>query len=88
MLEQVIQLAHALVLFVNVRISLFGFFQARQVSILILLVEERGSVDALQLGIVFVTLPISSGYRKQFERLDPRGGGHVRTVAKIDELRA
>ena len=44
-------------------IALLGFFQALQVGVLILLVEKRGAVDALQARIVLVALPISAGDR-------------------------
>ncbi len=68
-------------------IALLGFFQALQVCVLILLAEERRAVDALQLGIVLVAFPISAGDREQLERFESRGGRHVRTAAKIDEVR-
>ena len=58
-----------------------------EVLVQFLLGEERRAVDALQLLVVLVALPVGAGDREQLERLDLRGVRHVRAAAEIDEVR-
>ena len=68
-------------------VALLGFFELGQVLVQFLLGEERRAVDALQLRVLLVALPIRAGDREQLERLDLLGGRHVRAAAEIDEVR-
>ncbi len=63
-----------------------GFFEAREVGVEILLREEGGAVDALELRILLVAEPVSAGEACDFEGFDAAGGGHVRTTAEVDEV--
>src|SRR5271166_4178982 len=67
-------------------IALFRLFDLLQVRVEIFLREERSPVDALKLGILFITQPIRSGDVEQLERLDLAGRRDVRTAAEIGEL--
>ncbi len=58
-------------------------FQPGEVLVHLLAGKKCRAVNALQLGIVFVTQPISAGEAQYFEGLDPAGRGHVRPAAKI-----
>ena len=51
-------------------VALLGFFELGQVLVQILLGEERRAVDALQLRVLLVALPVGARDRKQLERLD------------------
>jgi hypothetical protein len=44
-------------------VALLGFLDPRQVGIQIFLAEKRGAVNALQLRIVLVALPIRARHR-------------------------
>jgi hypothetical protein len=54
-------------------VALLGIFQPGEILIQLLLGEERRAVDALQLLIVFITLPIRAGDGEQLECFDLRG---------------
>src|SRR5262249_30987090 len=66
-------------------VALPGFFDGVQVLFQVLLVEERGAVDALELRILLVAQPVSAGDAQELEGLDAPGGGHMRAAAEIDE---
>ena len=51
-------------------VALLGLFQPLQVLVQFLLGEEGGAVDALQLLVVLVALPVGAGDGQQLERLD------------------
>ena len=51
-------------------VALLGLFEPLEVFVQILLREERGAVDALQLLVVLVALPVRAGDGEQLERLD------------------
>src|SRR4051812_179202 len=67
-------------------IALLGLFEFGEVLVEIFLREERGAVDALQLGVLVVALPIGSGDREQLERLQLFGRRDVRAAAEVDEV--
>src|SRR5579863_921674 len=67
-------------------VALLGFFLFVQEVIEIFLREKRSPVDALQLRILLVTQPISTGYTQQLERLDFAGRRQMRTAAEVGEL--
>ena len=67
-------------------VAFLGLFDLFEVLVQVLLGKERGSVDALQLLVVFVALPVGAGDRKQLERLDLRSVGNVRAAAEVDEV--
>ena len=69
-------------------VALLGLFDLLEVLFQVLLGEERGAVDALELLVLLVALPVGAGDREQLERLDLRGVRDVRPAAEIDELRA
>ena len=67
-------------------IAAFGFLDAVEMRFELLLSEECHRINALELGIAFLTLPVSAGDVHQFERLDALGRRNVRATAEIDEL--
>ncbi len=69
-------------------VALLGLFQLLEVIVQVLLAEEGGAVDALQLLVMLVALPVSAGDGKQLESLDLGSVRHVRAAAEIDELRS
>ncbi len=66
-------------------VALLRFFEAGEVLGQLLLRKERRAVNALELRILFVALPVGAGDGKQLERLDFRRAGDVRAAAEIDE---
>ena len=69
-------------------VALLRFFELVEVLVEFFFGEPGRAVDALQLLVLLVALPVRAGDREQFERLDFRGVGNVRAAAEIDELRA
>src|SRR5207244_9022312 len=67
-------------------IPLFGLLDLVQIVVQFLLGEERGSVDALQLGIPFIAQPIGAGDIQQLESLDLAGRRNMRPAAEVGEL--
>src|ERR1700684_710737 len=67
-------------------IAALGFFQAIQIFIELRLRVKADSVNALQLRIAFLALPIRARNAGQFERFDSPGGWNVRTAAEIDKF--
>src|SRR5258706_16238996 len=67
-------------------IAPLGFFHAVQVFVQLFLRVESQGIDALQLRIPFLTLPVSTGNIRELERLNALGGRDVRASAKIDEF--
>ena len=67
-------------------VALLGLFHLFEIGFQILRREEGGAVDALQLLVVLVALPVGAGDREQLERLDLRGAWQVRAAAEIDEV--
>ena len=51
-------------------VALLGLFELLEVLVQILLGEERGAVDALQLRVVLVAFPVGAGDGEQLERFD------------------
>ncbi len=67
-------------------VAALGLLKLAHVLVHLLFGVERGSVDALELGIAFLAEPVGSGDVEQLERLDFAGGWDVRAAAEIDEL--
>src|SRR4029077_18455619 len=67
-------------------VAALGFFQTMQVSVQLFLRKESRGVNALQLRIPFLTLPISAGHIHQLERLNAFCGRNMRAAAEIDEF--
>ena len=68
-------------------VALLGFLELGEVFVEFLLGEPGGAVDALQLAVVLVALPIGAGDGEQLERLDLGGRRQVRAAAEVDEMR-
>src|SRR6185312_14701117 len=68
-------------------IALLRLFELVEVIFNVLLRKEDGAVDALELLILLVALPVRAGNRRQSEGLELRSIRHVRTAAEIDEVR-
>src|SRR5262249_40182728 len=67
-------------------VALLGLFNLMQVAVEILLGEERGAVEPLQLLARAVVLPVGAGDRQQLERPDLARVRDVRPAAQVDEL--
>src|SRR5882724_11103092 len=67
-------------------VAALGFFQAMEIFVEFLLREERRGVNALELRVAFLSLPVSSGDAHQFEGLNTLGRRNVRAAAEIDEF--
>src|ERR1039458_1883038 len=67
-------------------VALLGFFELGEILVDLLLAEEGGAVDTLQLLVVLVAFPVGAGDGEQLERLDLGGRRHVRAAAEIDEM--
>ena len=67
-------------------VALLGFLQVVQMLVELLLLEERGAVDALQHLAVAVALPIRARHLHELERADLARGGHVRAAAQVHEI--
>src|SRR5579859_5590835 len=67
-------------------IALLRLFQLMQIRIEILLIEEGGAVEALELLAAGVVLPVRTGDAQQLERAHLAGVGNVRAAAQVDEL--
>ena len=57
-----------------------------QVGVEVLLAEERGAVEPLELLAAGVVLPVGAGDAQQLERADLAGVRDVRPAAQVDEL--
>ena len=66
-------------------VALFRFLDAREMRVQLLLLEEGGSVNALQHLPLRVAAPIRAGRVRQLEVLEARRVRHVRAAAQIDE---
>ena len=67
-------------------IAPLGFFQAMQVFVELFLGEKARAVDALQLRVALLALPVRARNVHQLERLDFSRGRDVRPAAEIDEF--
>ena len=68
-------------------IATFGFFELCEMGVEFFLIEECGRVEALQLLVVGIALPIRAGHGEQLERrADEAGAGDVPAAAQIDEF--
>ena len=68
-------------------VAFLGLFELGQMLVQFFLREKCRPVDALQLRVLLIALPVRSGDGKQLERLDLLGGRHVRPAAEVDEMR-
>ena len=75
--EQLLLLADAAV------IAHFGFFDALDVGLKLLLVGPGGAVDALQLLVLGIAAPVGAGNAGQLEGLQEARVGHVRAAAHV-----
>src|ERR1035437_5950382 len=66
-------------------VALLGLFHLFEVGVEFLGGEEGGAVNALELLVVLVALPVGAGDTEQLEGLDLRGVGDVGAAAEIDE---
>src|SRR5258708_24693369 len=67
-------------------ISPLGFLDAVEMRVQLFLREECHSVNALELWIAFLALPVSAGDVHELERLDALGGRDVRAAAEVDKF--
>ncbi len=67
-------------------VALLRLLDLGDVGLELLLVEERGAVDALKHLAVGPALPVGTGDREQLECADLAGVGDVRASAEVDEL--
>ncbi len=67
-------------------ISFFCLFKSIEMFFQLFLVEKRGSVNALQDIIFFISTPIGTSHSEQLERFDKRSVGKVRTTAEIGKV--
>src|SRR5574344_2501961 len=66
-------------------ITLLCFFQQNQIIFQHFLLWEGNSVDTSHLFAIFMTSPICSGHRQNFNSFDWSCGNQVRSAAKISE---
>src|SRR3974390_3009572 len=67
-------------------VAALGFFELVEVVVELFLGVERGTVDALELQVLFVAQPVGSGDVEQLEGLDASSGRDVRAAAEVGEL--
>src|SRR5262249_25328272 len=67
-------------------VALLRLLDLGQVGVEVLLVEESGAVEALELLAGGVVLPVGAGDGEEFEGAHAAGVGDVRTATKVDEL--
>ena len=66
-------------------VARFGFFEAFEVLLELLLAGERGTVDAGQGIGIRVAVPVRRGQALHLERADPPGARDVRAPTQVDE---
>ena len=66
-------------------VARLGLLEALEVLLEVLLLEERGAVDAREHRAVGVAAPVGAGDRLQLDRADPAGGRRVRAAAEVEE---
>ncbi len=62
------------------------FFKMGEVGVEVLLGEEGGAVDALELGVLFIAEPVCAGEVGELDGLDAAGGGDVGSAAEVEEV--
>src|SRR5260370_36091040 len=67
-------------------IATLGFLDAMQMRVQLFLGEESYGVNALELGIAFLALPVRAGDVHQFERLNAFRRRNMRAAAEVDEF--
>ena len=63
-----------------------GLFEMGEVGVEVLLGEESGAVDALELGILFIAEPVCAGEVGEFDGFDASSGGDVWSAAEVEEV--
>ena len=66
-------------------VARLDLFQAGEVGLEVLIVEEGGAVDALELRVVLIAEPVGTGYGHDLEGFDAAGGGDVGATAEVGE---
>ncbi len=66
-------------------VALPRLLQPVEMGLELVLLEERGAVDALQHLPARIAPPVRAGGVEQLEVLEPPGAGHVRTAAQVGE---
>ena len=64
-------------------VTFLGFFQNNQIFIQHLFLRESNTVDTRHHLAVFMSTPVSTGYRHQFDSLNRRSSHQVRATAQI-----
>ena len=67
-------------------VTALGLFQTVQIILELGLGVKTRAVNALQLRIAFLALPVGAGDAHQFEGLNLTGGWDMRAAAEIDEF--
>src|SRR5713226_7814656 len=67
-------------------IAALGFLNAVEMCVQLFLGEEGHGVNALQLRIAFLALPVCAGDVHELERLNALSGRNVRAAAEVDEF--
>src|SRR3984893_18817504 len=67
-------------------IAALGFLEAVKVCVEFFLGEEARGIDALELRIAFVALPVGAGDAHQLKSLNALGRRDVRAAAEVDEF--
>src|ERR1700733_2464504 len=67
-------------------IAALRLFQPMQIFVEFFLREETRSINALQLWIALVALPVRARHTHQFEGLNALGRGNMRPTAEVDEF--
>ena len=63
-----------------------GFFDALQVLLQVLLIEECRCIQPLELLARLITFPVCTRHRQQLKRPDRARARHMRSAAQIDKL--
>jgi len=67
-------------------IAALGLFDAVQMRVQLFLREESDCVNALELGIAFLSFPVRAGDVHELECLNALGGRNMRATAEVDEF--
>src|SRR5216683_3035017 len=67
-------------------VAALGFFKTVQMFVQLFLREESHGVNALELGIALLALPVGAGDVHELERMDALGRRDVRAAAEVDEF--
>ncbi len=65
-------------------IAFFSFFNTGNVGLQVFLIVPGRTIDALQLSVLGITAPVSTGHALQFEHAHHAGVRHVRATTHVD----